>query len=171
MLLPIIDVGLMNEHLSTHEGLLGKLELYLIESSATYLNKIITIQQTLLKTHIQVMLELLNPSNEKWIELPSINLEKKLTFSWPVYSDFDVLTKRITLELQSTAKSMAHTNFNAALMMKNKNVKHVHYQMAVQQATYMNFISAFVTEKDWAPSINATQATQRKVIEHFHSLV
>lgn len=171
MLLPIIDVGLMNEHLSTHEGLLGKLDLYLIESSVTYLKKIITIQQTLLKTHIQVMLELLNPSNQNWVELPSIHLEEKLTFSWPVYSDFDVLTKRITLELQSTAKAMAHTNFNSALLMKNKNVKHVHYQMAVQQATYMNFISAFVTEKDWAPSINATQATQRKVIEYFHALV
>ncbi|WP_117170735.1 hypothetical protein [Paraliobacillus sediminis] len=171
MLLPIIDVGLMNEHLSTHEGLLGKLDLYLIDSSATYLQKIITIQQTVLKSHIQVMLELLNPSNENWIELPSINLEEKLSISWPVYSDFDTLTKRITLELQSAAKAMAHTNFTSALMMKNENVKHVHYEMAVQQATYMNYISAFVKEKDWAPSIKASQVTQRKVIEHFNSLI
>ncbi len=62
---------------------------------------------------------------------------------------------------------MAHTNFNSALMMKNENVKHVHYNMAVQQATYMNYISNFIKEKDWAPSAKATQATQRKIIEHF----
>ncbi|WP_117149258.1 hypothetical protein [Paraliobacillus zengyii] len=91
MLLPIIDVGLMNEHLSTHEGLLGKLDLYQTESSATYLKKIVTIQQTLLKTHIRVMLELLNPSNENWIELPNINLEEELSFSWPIHSDFNTL--------------------------------------------------------------------------------
>ncbi|WP_112180002.1 hypothetical protein [Paraliobacillus zengyii] len=66
---------------------------------------------------------------------------------------------------------MAHTNFNSALMMKNENVKHVHYNMAVQQATYMNYISNFIKEKDWAPSAKATQATQRKIIEHFNSLV
>lgn len=171
MLLPIIDVGLMNEHLSTHEGLLGKLDLYQTNASASYLKKIIAIQQTLLKTHIQVMLDLLNPSNQNWIQLPNINLEEKLTFSWPVHSEFDRLTKRITLELQATAKSMAHTNFNSALMMKNKNVKHVHYEMAFQQATYMNYISAFLKEKDWTPSAKATQATQRKIIEHFNSLV
>ncbi|MGJ9383864.1 hypothetical protein [Salipaludibacillus sp. CF4.18] len=81
------------------------------------------------------------------------------------------LTKRISLELQATANSMASTNFNSALMMKNENVKQVHFEMAIQQATYLNYVNYFVEEKKWSISVKGTQDQQNKIIEHFKHLV
>ncbi|MGJ9383865.1 hypothetical protein [Salipaludibacillus sp. CF4.18] len=64
MRLPVIDIGLMNEHLATHEGLLGKLDVYLEATLDKFLMKLITAQREMLKVHIQVMLELLKPQKK-----------------------------------------------------------------------------------------------------------
>ncbi|RKL67408.1 hypothetical protein CR203_08575 [Salipaludibacillus neizhouensis] len=171
MRLPVIDIGLMNEHLATHEGLLGKLDVYLEATLDKFLMKLITVQREMLKVHIQVMLELLLPQKEEWVNLPNENLEEELDLSTATDSTGNELTKRISLELQATANSMARTNFNSALMMKNENVKQVHFEMAIQQATYLNYVNYFVEENEWSISVKGTEDQQNKIIEHFKHLV
>ncbi|MGY3716953.1 hypothetical protein ACWE42_15675 [Sutcliffiella cohnii] len=167
-MLPAIDVGLMNEHLSTHAGLLGKLDIFLAATDNKYIRKFILTQQRVLNDHVNIMLALLNPTKTEWVSLPTINLQEKLEVFNETTSTKK--TKQIALELQSMTKTMAQTNFNSALMMKDENVKYVHFEMAQQQATMKVFLDKFIKNMGWSESANVPSSVQQKVIEHFEHL-
>ncbi|MCM3715453.1 hypothetical protein M3202_15385 [Alkalihalobacillus oceani] len=80
MILPAIDVGLMAEHLSTHEGVLHKLEHDYHKVKNPVLQQVIAQQFRIMRAHIKVMLSLLDPNQHQWIHLPPLD-ESVVTFN------------------------------------------------------------------------------------------
>jgi len=127
--LPSADLGLMAEHLATHEGMINKLKMYYVIVSHSVLKKLIEVHIDVLRRHVKIMMELINPNQTGPFQLSrmeEINLNNHV----------EALTeqeKDISLEVRATAKSMAADNFSSALMMQNIYVKHIHIEMALQE--------------------------------------
>ncbi|MEQ2527571.1 hypothetical protein WMO40_12725 [Bacillaceae bacterium CLA-AA-H227] len=170
MILPAIDVQLMNEHLTTHEGVLYKLSLYYNLAEHPALKQIFSKQFMLMKDHVRVMLSLLDPSRKGSVQLAPIDLTI-VTSIHEGQTNKNSQDKYLAIEGRSTAKSMANDNFISALMMKDKHVKDIHIQMAIQQAKvqemYSMFISNLFNEK---PQLS-TKENQMKIVSEFHHLV
>ncbi|MBB6453132.1 spore coat protein CotF [Salirhabdus euzebyi] len=167
MSLPAIDVGLMNEHLTTHQGVIHKLKHYYSEVKDPYLKQIIYAQAVIMRDHVKVMLALLDPNNNQWkqvVPLKQVFSRLQLELITPHQHNED---KKIVLENHSTAKFLATDNFLAALMMKNDNVKQVHYDMAMQQANFEKMYSDYINKMGWSVTATANEEEQVKLINHF----
>ncbi|MBM7572457.1 hypothetical protein [Aquibacillus albus] len=170
-MLPMVDVGLMDEHLSGHEGLLFKLKNYEAMVKETMLNNIIQQEIIVLKDHIRAMLQLLDPENKEWVSLKTDNPSFEV-HPISAQSDHELhQLKKIVMELKTTVKHMANENYTSALMMKNPNVKHVHFQMAMQQATFQNYFAHIMKLMDWEYTPKAAEKEQKKVIQKFEHLL
>ncbi|MCM3715454.1 hypothetical protein M3202_15390 [Alkalihalobacillus oceani] len=66
---------------------------------------------------------------------------------------------------------MANYNFTSALMMKNPNVKHVHFEMAIQQATLEREYGEFMKQMGWEQPPMATKQAQLQTIQQFQHLI
>ncbi|MDF0728111.1 hypothetical protein PY093_15685 [Cytobacillus sp. S13-E01] len=172
MALPAIDVGLMDEHLTTHEGIINKLKYYHSIVNHPDLKHIINLQIIVMQDHVRVMLGLLDPNRNQWITLSPIDLsdghnqhiEKGNTSNTSLH-------KPIAIEARSTAKFMANSNFTSALMMKDPNVKHIHFEMAIQQATLERNYNDFIKKMGWEHPPKVTKETQVFTIQkHQHLL-
>jgi hypothetical protein len=140
MSLPAVDIGIMAEHLSSHEGVINKLKMYYGSVNNPVLRKLLNLNINTLRNHVVVMLALIDPERNKEVHLPDMESyhlhisEGKLT----------KLDKDIALEARAAAKLMGSNNFNSALMMKDINVKNIHLQMSYQDITmqmlYDNFL-------------------------------
>ncbi|MFJ6414502.1 hypothetical protein ACIQLG_17105 [Terribacillus saccharophilus] len=132
MRLPAIDLGIMAEHLSTHEGLINKLKVYYELVNEPRIKRLIQVNINMLRNHVVTMLQLINPDQSREVHLPELpNIDT--LFSPIVHLNEN--ENDITLELRSTAKWMGMENFNSALMMKNNKVKNIHIMMAYQNVT------------------------------------
>lgn len=170
MHLPAIDVGLMDEHLAAHEGVIYRLNQYLTEVEHPYIRKLINKQKSVMKDHVKVMFGLLNPENNQFYNLETVDPALSLEKVGPEYKQ-DKELKKITMDLMATSSHMANSNFNSALKMVDPNVKHAHFQMAVQQATLMNYYVHFVEKMGWSYAPKAKLEDQYQTIAHFRHLL
>lgn len=167
MILPAVDVGLMDEHLATHEGVLSKLDYYHHEVASPSLKRIIGQQRKIMQNHVTVMLSLLDPNQNQWVHLTPI---EESASTQQHQGKMNLHDKPIALEAKATAKSMASDNFMSALMMKNPNVKHIHYEMAIQQATLEREYGEFIKMMGWEHPPMATEQSQLEIIQKFQHL-
>lgn len=58
----------------------------------------------------------------------------------------NVNNKWIALEAHTTAKCMSNENYVSALMMKDKNVRNAHVEMALQQLAVQEKYAVFIKE-------------------------
>jgi hypothetical protein len=171
LILPAIDVQLMNEHLTTHEGVLYKLRIYYHHVQHPTLKQIIHKQYMVMEDHVRVMLRLMDPNRTEWVYLAHIDLN--IVPDSPKSQDSYIHSqdKPIAIEASATAKSMANTNFMSSLMMKNPNVKSVHLEMAIQQAKLKDSYSKFI-QNEWPekPTMSSKE-TQLEIINEFVHLL
>ncbi|MEQ6388552.1 hypothetical protein RZN22_04405 [Bacillaceae bacterium S4-13-58] len=173
MLLPAIDAGLMETHLSTHEGKLFKLHTFYHQAEDPHLKELLLLQIKVMKVHVPVMLSFFNPHLNEWIELPMVDELYHDLFSLPHSTDGNhSVDKPIALEAKSTATEMAQENFTSALMMKNENVKHVHVHMALQQYELLKKFEKYLKHKGWAAwHLNASKKGQLETIQKYQHLL
>src|SRR5699024_12336884 len=67
--LPSVDLGLIAEHLSTHEGMINKLKVYHINTTNPELKSIIALQINVMMSHVRVMLFLINTDNNEYVDV------------------------------------------------------------------------------------------------------
>lgn len=170
--LPTIDLGLMAEHLSAHEGILNKLALYETKVTNTVLKEIIILQINVMQSHVKAMLALINPDHSGYVELPHLN-EYNINGYWQVLKEsghFDN-NKWIALESYNTAKSMSNENYISSLMMKNQNVRIIHAQMALQQFALQSKYAELIKEMGWAFVPYATVQEQINTYQHYQYIL
>lgn len=152
MNLPAVDLGIMAEHLPTHEGVISKLKIFneIVENQE--LKKLIQLNIQMLREHVRAMLELIDPNRKREVKLAEmsdiqINTDKlKLSEQ----------EKEIILETRSGSKLMGSNNFNSALMMKDMNVKNIHIQMAYQDVRMQMLYNMVVehVDADFTPRVS-----------------
>ncbi|NLP51661.1 hypothetical protein [Bacillus sp. RO1] len=131
MNLPAVDLGIMAEHLSTHEGVINRMKMYDHSVQNPMLKKLLDLHIKTLKNHAETMLALIEPDRTQEIHLPEMD-----TIVWEGdFGELEEYEKDIALDLRSTAKLMGSDNFNSALMMKDYNVKNIHLKMSYQDVT------------------------------------
>ena len=169
--LPAIDLGLMTEHLSAHEGVINKLKTYQTIITNNELRKIIKLQENVMQTHVWIMLALINPEYTGYVEVPSLSNYQIKQNSKSGRIDNSKDDKWVALEVHSTAKNMSNNNYNSALMMQNQNVKKAHIEMALQQQQIQKMYSDFIEKKGWksVPRISIQQ--QLNTYFHFQHLL
>lgn len=133
MRLPSIDLGLMAEHLTVHEGMIAKLKIYNGAAQNPELKEIITEQLAILRSHVRIMLDLIDPNKEENVD---VDIKKYLNPLDPPptgTTNVQMNDRHIALEGHTTANVMARDNFESATMMKSSKVKQIHFNMAAQQ--------------------------------------
>jgi signal transduction histidine kinase len=162
MRIPAADLGLMTEHLQSHEGEINKLHLYrdLIANPALYAN--LQSHMHMLQTHALVMLELINPARNGYVALPALQLREQMT-----YSSLTPQEQELLLELRSTAKMMGNVNYQSAQMMKDSNVRHVHLLMAYQNSMLQDAYTRLLQQTEGELIPLADMTSQQAVYNKF----
>src|SRR5699024_5344445 len=169
--LPSVDLGLMAEHLSTHEGMINKLKVYHINTTNPDLKSIIALQINVMMSHVRVMLFLINPDNNEYVEVPDLNM-------------YDVSNKRadgtgvnkyndkwIALEAHAGAKLMSNENYTTAILMKNRNVRKDHVEMTLQKLENQKRYTDIINRMGWSFIPHADTQEQIKTYHHFKHLL
>lgn len=172
MRLPAVDLGLMAEHLPTHEGILNKLKHYLAKVTNADLKDIISLQISVMRAHVKVMLLLINPYQNGYVAVPPLEAYSgNHYFKEEAWGQDPSKNKSIALEARATAKCMANDNFISALMMKNPNVKHAHIEMALQQAFLQERYSQFIQRMGWEFVPHVSVQDQINTYQHFQHIL
>ncbi|UOR12078.1 spore coat protein [Halobacillus amylolyticus] len=159
----------MAEHLSTHEGMLSKLKYYHNEVTNAELKQIIDLQIEVI--HVKVMLMLINPYQNGYIEVPSLE-----SFTGDQYRPEEAWgqntlnNKSIALEARAGTKSMADNNFVSALMMKNPNVRRAHIEMALQAALQERY-GELIKRMGWAFVPHVSVQDQIDTYQHLQHIL
>lgn len=165
--LPATDLGLMAEHLTAHKGIINKLEVYHEKVTNSKLKEIIALQTDMMRVHVKVMLALINPYHEEYVEVPPLHTFRASYYPQAMV-DYD--NKWIALEAHTTAKTMSNTNYVSALMMKNTNVRNAHVEMALQQLAVMEKYAEFINQMGWAFVPHVSTQDQVNTYHHFQQL-
>ncbi|WP_010651533.1 hypothetical protein [Oceanobacillus massiliensis] len=165
--LPTADLGIMADHLSAHEGVLQKLRAYQKAVTNQQLRNIMRLQENIMQSHVWVMLALINPENNNYVEVPPLQDLATNYPSNPENNEKNSDNKWIALEVRNTANNMSSTNFNSALMMQNPNVIHAHIEMALQQHQIMKMYDEFIESMGWKFIPHATAQEQLNTYFHF----
>lgn len=166
--LPSVDLGLMAEHLTAHEGVINKLNVYHEKVTNTDLKEIIALQANMMRVHVGVMLALINPYQKDYVEVPPLNTYISSFFPRRVSEhkvNFD--NKWIALEAHTTAKCMSNENYFSALMMKDSNVRNAHVEMALQQLAVLAKYADFIKSMGWSFVPNASIEEQVNTYQHY----
>jgi hypothetical protein len=146
MHIPAVDLGIMAEHLATHEGMINKIKLYYPTVKNHALQHALSTHLQALRSHVQAMLNLVDPSTHHAIHLHQMPDVTNPLGHEPLWEH----EKDIAQELKATAKLVEGNNFASALMMKNPHVKHAHIEMALQEAElqtmYHKILKTFSSE-------------------------
>lgn len=169
--LPATDLGIMAEHLMAHEGVINKLVVYQVNVTNPVLKEIIVLQTEIMRAHVKVMLALINPQDSGYIEVPPLSDFARVDSQQDLEEqETDANTKWITLEAHTTAKCMAVDNFFSALMMKDKNVRNAHTEMALQQQAVQEKYASFIKEMGWGFVPHASVQEQVSTFQHFQNM-
>lgn len=158
MILTSVDLGLMANHLPKHEGVINKLKHYRSVTENTILAQVINEQIRIMRSHVRIMLQLMDPSQHGAEALTpvrhivdTIKVHELKKLDKPDYKD-------IALEARATAQFMAIDNFVSAIEMKVPTVKHIHVDMALQQVRIAGQYSQIINKMGWEhPPVAAPQ--------------
>ncbi|MDY0410233.1 hypothetical protein ACFFIS_15180 [Virgibacillus soli] len=173
-MLPSVDLGLMTDHLNSHEGVMNKLKLYTSIVKNNSLKSIITLQTNILRDHVQVMLGLINPNTYNKTELKSFHEQFQHLLHQPqitIQGNEAYPDKWITLESNSTANNMGMVNFFSASMMQDEKVKRIHILMALQNVELQRLYKEIIKHNSWSYTPHASIAEQTDTIHHLHYLL
>ena len=162
MIIPAIDLGLMADHLSVHEGVIAKLKFYRTKVHHLELKSIIEEQLSMMRQHIRVMLTLIYPHQN---ENPYTSNDRGDRDKNENDEDGVLKDKHIALEAHATANFMAQNNFISAIMMKDSNVKHVHFNMAWQQVYISGKYEHFIRNMGWSKPPMASAQEQFRTFQ------
>lgn len=160
--LPAVDIGLMAEHLSTHEGMINKLKIYRMNVKNVDLKDTIDLQIKVMRAHVEVMLSLINPQNDDYVEVPDLRISNLNNYQTAIDEHVGYNDKWIALEAKASAKMMSGENYTSALMMKDDNVRNAHVEMALQQLEIQKKYSEFIKRMGWEFTPHVTTQTQEK---------
>lgn len=165
-MLKTVDVGLMANHLSAHQGVIRRLELYTKLTKNQQLNQIFNQQIGAMKNHVQVMNMLLNPNQtNQQITVPPIPQNgMQMQQTHQMSSDMEISDKHMALDAHFTATAMANDNFVSASNMKNPRVKHLHIEMAMQQFHIAEQHEILAEQMGWMTHPVATTTEQQQAI-------
>src|SRR5699024_9269135 len=151
---------------------INKLLLYEMMVSNAALKGIIILHANVMRNHVKVMLALINPHQNGYVELPHLN-EYSMNYYPQVPEEQKVNTnnKWIALETHNTAKSMSNENYISALMMKNQNVRNIHAEMALQQFTLQGKYADFIKRMGWSFVPNASIQDQINTYQHYQYML
>lgn len=167
MNLPAADLGIMAEHLPTHEGVISKLRIFKGIVDNQELKKLIQLNIQMLREHVRAMLELIDPNRKgevKLAEMPDIQINTEML-------QLSEQEKDIVLETRSASKLMGSDNFNSALMMKDMNVKNIHIQMSYQDVRMQILYNMVVEHVDGDFTPRVTEAMQSKTYEKYKHIL
>ncbi|QOR67338.1 hypothetical protein IM538_04145 [Cytobacillus suaedae] len=167
MRLAAVDLGIMAEHLATHEGMISKLKRYHAEVSNPILKHLLHSQIYILKSHVQAMLALIDPRYQGQVSIPRVD-EVPLNLQNQTFTEQEIDT---TLEVRAMSKLMAGDNFMSALMMKDKNVKHIHVQMAEQEEKFQSMYNEIIkyVNADYVPK--ASEQEQLETLKKYYHVL
>ncbi|MFE8699635.1 hypothetical protein ACFYKX_03240 [Cytobacillus sp. FJAT-54145] len=163
-----IDLGLMANHLKTHDAVITKLKRYYCSTNHPNLKEILALQIAVMESHVKVMLLLISPSHHGYVTVPTI--EQIKPFQATCQPNSSLSDQDIALEAHSTAKSQAGDNFSSALFMQNKNVKEAHFHMAYQQARILEWYGQFIKKMGWKVDPSVSDAERIKTIQQYQAL-
>jgi hypothetical protein len=169
VILKAIDLGLMSEHLTTHKGVLKKLQFYYCSVKNPTLKQIIYEQFLIMRNHVQVMLMLMDPKINEQVTVSALFQKQPVEIPCqPVWNQMG--EKEITIEARNTAMSMATDNFSSALRMKAHNVRDIHFNMALQQVKIQGQYSGFMKSMGWEHAPESSLEEQVKTLQLFKHL-
>lgn len=172
MSLPAIDLGLMAEHLTAHEGVINKLELYQTKVSIASLKEIIVSQTNMMRDHVRVMLALINPYQQnEYVELSPINEHSGFNKQPIGEHNTNFQDKWIALDGHNTAKNMSNNNYVSALMMQDPYVRNIHIQMALQQFEMLDKYNELITKMGWTFTPHATVHEQFNTFQYYEHIL
>lgn len=157
-----VDVGLMANHLSAHQPVIKRLELYAAHVQNQSILTILEKQIQIMKNHVNVMNQLLDPKQSE-VTLPPIPINPGMT-SRQADTEFQMNDQDIAKDARFTASSMAKENFNSAENMKDKQVKKLHSEMALQQSAIAELYETLMTQMGWINQPNASVQEQTSVM-------
>src|SRR5699024_2821422 len=143
-----------------------KLELYQTKVTNAELKEIISLQANVMREHARVMLALINPHQNKFVELKPLSEYMRPNFIAERQGTNGV-DKWIALEGQTTAQSMSNDNYTSALMMKSQHVKAIHVQMALQQLAIQDKYEELIHNMGWAFTPHASVRAQINTYQHY----
>ncbi|MFC4321609.1 hypothetical protein [Litchfieldia salsa] len=160
----IIDVGLMANHIPAHKGIISRLELYSQSVSNGQLLTIFQKQIGMMKNHVQVMNQLLNPNQQLQVAVPPIPNNSTGYYNQPK-GNIGIEEKDMLFDAHFTAVSMANENFMSASNMKAPLVKRAHIEMGLQQNDIANQFEMLAEQLGWSTNHpNATVMEQNQVM-------
>ncbi|MRG86864.1 spore coat protein [Salinibacillus xinjiangensis] len=167
MRLPATDLGIMAEHLTTHEGMINKFKLYYTKARNMELRNLLSTHIQVLRNHVRVMLMLIDPAQKEPVQLHRFD-DIQLSLG---YHQFSKQEKDIILEAKASAKLMASNNFMSALMMKDPNVKQVHIEMAIQEVQLQALYDQIIEHMNWIFTPKVTEQMQLTTLQEYYHLL
>ena len=172
MSLPAVDLGLMTEHLTAHEGVINKLELYQTKVINASLKEIMVSHINVMQDHVRVMLSLINPYQNEYVELSPINGHLELYYVQIAgEQNINSQDKWITLDGHTTAKNMSNNNYISALMMQDPYVRNIHVKMALQQFEMLEIYNEFITKMGWTFTPVVSIQEQLNTFQHYEHIL
>ncbi|QDP39673.1 hypothetical protein [Radiobacillus deserti] len=163
-MLKVIDVGLMSNHLEAHEGVMKRLEMFQKITANTQVQSILSQQIEMMKNHVQVMNQLLQPSETtNHIQVPPIPQPVAIKQMDPTYVGL-IEDKYIVMDSHFTATAMANDNFVSASNMKTVQVKQAHIEMGKQQHQIQQMYEMLSKQMGWSHQPEATSMEQQQTI-------
>ncbi|MFD2216184.1 hypothetical protein [Metabacillus endolithicus] len=164
MRIPAADLGLMAQHLATHEGVIHQFKQdYMIVQNPS-LKKVLYTSITVMRNHVRVMLALIDPNQTGPKHLPDLHEQQQMSFAHVTLTEEE---KKIALKARSTSKSMANNNFSSALMMKKANARQTHIEMALQQSKLQGMYDSIIQQAGGEFTPKATSKEQLLTVQNY----
>jgi spore coat protein CotF len=132
------------------------------------LGQIIAEQIRVMHNHVKVMIQLINPNQHGPVDLPPVN---HLNIEVHPNSLNQPICKDIAVEARATAQFMGTENFVSAMEMKVPTVKHIHINMALQQAQIADFYNELIRKKGWEHPPVASPQEQARIVQQFEHIL
>lgn len=170
MLLPASDLGLITTHLPAHDGMIMKVKLMAREAKDEKLIELLNIKVGILRSHVRIMMDMLDPQKNDFEKLPDFN-ELPQGQLETASRGSQQMDKHIAMEIKASTEAMAKDNFVSALKMKDPQVKQIHIEMALQQVKLLNMVTEFLKEIEADVTPMGTPDEQKKVLNHFSHIM
>lgn len=167
-MLKTVDVGLMANHLSAHQAIIKRLDIYLHHVQNQQIATILQKQIMTMKNHVHVMNQLLDPKQNVASLPPIPNGAGKVQDQ--VNANLDISDKDIAGDAHFTASAMAKENFNSSENMKNQEVKKIHSEMALQQSTIAGMYEHVMNQQGWMSQPNASVSEQTAAVTPLNAM-
>lgn len=160
-----VDVGLMVNHLSAHNAIIKRLDMYLNHVQNQQIATIIQKQIMIMNNHVQVMKQLLDPK-QSIVNLAPIPNNVGMVQNQS--NNLEISDQDIAVDAHFTASAMAKENFNSAENMKNHQVKKTHTEMALQQSTIAGMYEQLMNQLGWMSQPNVSTSEQIAALTPFN---